>query len=282
MKKLKSYRVSLHGHGPDSDGLSSIAELVEAAGRSKIDYFGLADHNTTAGIPTLYREVGTFNRTHDHQIQAVSGIEVHFTDGDVIFSKAGPIDPAFLGWCESVAAKRETMPVARAINQAVWRFGAIVTIPHVDAPFAGSLSLERLERIIKKLAPSVRRNVAIEVRNYATQVFWILTVAREEVIERLIDSFGLAKVGYSDFHEAWMVKKQVSVITGLTPTAQTLKKAIRKRVVKPSYREPLGLFEWLRLVVTLGQAWLLYKQKYADWSLPAFRSQPDTLEATTL
>lgn len=274
MKKTKSYRVSLHGHGPDSDGLSSIVELVEAAGRSKIDYFGLADHNTTAGIPTLYREVGTFNRTHDHQIQAVSGIEVHFTDGDVIFSKAGPIDPMFLGWCESVAAKRDTMPTVRAINQAVRRFGAVVTIPHVDAPFAGSLSLERLGRIIKKLAPSVRRNVAIEVRNYATQVFWILTIAREEVVGRAADELGLATVGYSDFHDAWMVKKQVATFPAPAATPQALKRAIRTRTIRFAYRPSLGPFEWVRLLATMVRALVVYRFKYAGWSLPALRPAP--------
>lgn len=275
MKKTQSFRVSIHGHSPESDGLSSIFELVTAAGRSKIDYFGLADHNTTAGIPTLYREVSAYNRTHDHQIQPVAGVEIKFADsGDIIFSKPGVLDPAFLSWAQHVIAKRESYPTVRAINQAVRHFGAIVTIPHVGAPLAGSVSRGRFVEILKKLTPRVRKQVAVETRNYATQVFWIFTIAREEVIERLVDSFGVARVGYSDFHEAWMVKKQVSVITGLTPTAQTLKKAMRARVVKPSYREPLGFFEWLRLVVTLGQAWLLYKQKYAGWSLPRFRPEP--------
>ena len=274
MKKTKSYRVSLHGHGPDSDGVSSIAELVEAAGRSKIDYFGLADHETTAGIPTLYREVGTFNRTHDHQIQAVSGIEVHFTDGDVIFSKAGPIDPAFLGWCESVVAKRETMPTARAINQAVRRFGAIVTIPHVDAPFAGSITRTKLSHITQKLTPAVRSHIAVEVRNYATALFWILTIAREEWLEGLVADLGLARVGFSDFHDAWMVKKQVAMFPAAVATPQALKKAIRTRTIRAAYRPSLGLFEWVRLLATMVRALVAYKIKYAGWSLPAFRPQP--------
>ena len=274
MKTLPTFRVSLHGHGPDSDGSSSIAELVEAAGRSKIDYFGLADHNTTAGIPTLYREVASYNRTHDHQIQAVAGVEIHFTDGHVIFSKAGPIDHAFLGWAESVAAKRETMSTARAINQAVRRFGAIVTIPHVDAPFAGSMTRTKLSRITQKLTPAVRSHIAVETKNYATALFWILTIAREEWLEGFVRDLGLARVGFSDFHEAWMVKKQVSMFCGVTPTPQALTKAIRTRTIGPRYRPSLGLFEWVRLVWTMVRAHVVYKVKYAGWSLPTLRPAP--------
>lgn len=271
MKTLQTFRVSLHGHGPDSDGVSSITDVVEAAGRSKIDFLGLADHNTTTGIAVLYRKVAEYNRDHEHQIQAVSGIEVHFADGDVIFSKTGPVDSAFLSWCESVATKRTTMATASAINQAVRQYGAIVTIPHVDAPFAGSLSGSRLGRIMKKLPPGVRRNVALEVRNYATQVFWILTVAREERLDRLAGSLGLATVGFSDFHHSWMVKKQVSTFEAAGGTGAALKKAIHSRSIKPAYRPGLGLFEWIRLVWTVSRALILYKTKYAGWSLPALR-----------
>lgn len=274
MKTLQTFRVSLHGHGPDSDGSNSIAELVEAAGRSKIDYLGLADHNTTAGIPTLYRDVAGYNRTHDHQIQAVSGIEIHFTDGHVIFSKAGPIDHAFLGWAESVVAKRETMSITRAINQAVRRFGAMVTIPHVDAPFAGSMTRTKLSHITQKLTPAVRSHIAVEVRNYATALYWILTIAREEWLEGLVTDLGLARVGFSDFHEAWMVKKQVSTFPAAAATPQALKKAIRTRTIRAAYRPGLALFEWVRLLWTMVRAHVAYKIKYAGWSLPTLRPVP--------
>lgn len=275
MKKTRSFRVSLHGHSPESDGLSSIREIVEAGGRSKIHFLGLADHNTTAGIPGLYREVASYNRSHEHQIQAVGGIEVKFADsGDVIISKPGPIDYAFLAWAEGVAVKRGTMPAVRAINEAVRRFGAMVTFAHVDCPFAGSVSSARLSEIVKKLTPRVRRHIAMEVRNYATAVFSVLTVAREERLEALAGQLGLATVGFSDFHHAWMVKKQVSAFQASVPTGLALKKAIKTRTIKAAWRESLGLFEWFRLTWTVGRALLLFKLKYAGWNLPVFRPEP--------
>lgn len=275
MKKLQRFRVSLHGHSPESDGLSSIRDIVEAAGRSKIHFLGLADHNTTAGIATLYREVAAYNRSHEHQIQAVAGIEINFADsGDVIFSKPGPIDHTFLSWAESVSARRQSMPAVRAIYEAVRKFGAIVTIAHLDCPFAGSVSTERLIQILNKLTPRVRRHVALEVRNYATQVFTILTVAREERVESLARDLGLATIGSSDFHHAWMVKKQVSIFEAGSANALSLKKAIKTRSIRASWRESLGLFEWIRLFWTMSRAVFLFKFKYAGWSLPAIRPEP--------
>lgn len=265
-KNVQTVRVSVHGHSPESDGTSSIHELVVAAGKAKIDYFGLADHETTSGIPTLYREVAWYNAAYGKAIEAVAGFEVNFADsGDVIFSKPGPLDRAFLAWGEQVIAKRKSCSTVRAIKTAVKRFDAIVIFPHVGAPMAKSVRIDRLYSIVKKLNRSTGKNVCLEIKNFATRVFLTTTADREHRLNVIADELGLAKAGFSDFHSAWMVDRQVSLAYISSMAPQALTSAIKRRAIEPASTVPLGVMMWLRLVGTMLRSFFIFKQKYAGW-----------------
>lgn len=70
-------RVDLHTHSAYSDGLMSPADLVAEAKRQGIDWLGLTDHDTLAGLPEANRAAA------EAGIELIAGVELSADERDV-------------------------------------------------------------------------------------------------------------------------------------------------------------------------------------------------------
>lgn len=70
------------------------------------------------------------------------------------------------------------------------------------------------------------------------------------MIGRVATSLNLAQFGFSDFHQAWQIPKQLTYADLRSPTPEDFMVAVQQRKVFPSQGEPISPINWMRLIFT--------------------------------
>lgn len=263
-------KVSFHGHSTHSDGIDSIEKLVKKAYALEMDYFGISDHNTTDHIKPFYTEIEKINNQGDFQIIPVCAVEVAlFKDrykksfisknpkklySDIIFAKPGAMDPDFIRWLDLCIANRHSIKnVQPLIETAVKMFNAVVVIPHPDMPAAPSINFTVVENLEANLSPKIKKNVAVEVRNWSANVFF-KNKRRENNLIKALERFDFAQVGMADYHCAHDIVEMYSLAEVEQKTADQLVKAFQNRKIWPKDLAHPGSLKRARIALHLSRA----------------------------
>ena len=254
----QSMTLSIHGHTRESDGAGDPSILVAKAAEAVLDFFGVSDHESVAAVPSIYDAVDRYNQAHGTSIQAVAAFEVNIgkpgDQGDIVFAKPGPLDPAFLAWGQGVIDRRRETTPEEAITEGVLVHGAIALLVHPELWLSQSFSLARIEQMVGNLSPQVVKHVVLEVGNWAGNIFLFFNTKREERVEALAYKLGLARLASTDFHAAWMIPMWSTQYKAIEATPQSFYQAIENRQTEPGEPVALSLVLYARLAYALFRA----------------------------
>lgn len=247
--------VSFHGHSLYSDGHSTVDDLVRAAYQTKLDYFGISDHRTTAGVPSLFAAIERINEEEGRTMVPVAACEIHPIEGEVIVAMPGVYDQGFLKWCDSIGKRK--YDVVTVIQHAISSYNALVVIPHGGDKRAKGVSFDDIEKISDSLSDKQRKNLGLEVHNWSMRLFGDESNTRELRLEDLCKKHNLACLGFSDFHETWVIPEQYSVFNGTSryPNADELYDAFQGRRIHPAV-STINRRRYIRLIYTIGKAFV--------------------------
>jgi hypothetical protein len=256
----REIRLSFHGHTSYSDGVSSIHDLVEAAGAAKLDFFGASDHNSTSGLKELNTEIDKYNQRTGAGMHMVSAVEITVgADGHIVFATPG-FDPQFIVWADRVSAQRCTYNAIRAIFETVADHGTVVSIVHPGVLGTRSLSLSSLRTLGDSLPEEIKKNVGIEVSNWMSQIFQPHTALRELELRKLAQEYDFATFGGSDYHAAWMIPMLYTQYVAQDATEETFLSAVHNRTVIPSKAQG-SMLDMMHLAENLTKSARIAKQK---------------------
>jgi len=174
--------------------------------------------------------------------------------GDIVFAKPGPLDPAFLAWGQGVIDRRRETTPEEAITEGVLVHGAIALLVHPELWLSQSFSLARIEQMVGNLSPQVVKHVVLEVGNWAGNIFLFFNTKREERVEALAYKLGLARLASTDFHAAWMIPMWSTQYKAIEATPQSFYQAIENRQTEPGEPVALSLVLYARLAYALFRA----------------------------
>lgn len=246
----RRYTASFHGHSPYSDGLSPVPALVKKAADLGINFFGISDHNTANGVRELYDAI---TRTEDNlgiSITPVSAVEITTNQGDLLIAKPGNYNPEFIKWANGWSEERHQHDLLETINVAVKSFEAIAVVVHPGEPLLSGVPVDLLKELPEKLDQKTLLNVGLEVQNWSTRLLPRRARLRELMIGRLATSLNLARFGFSDFHHAWQIPKQLTYADLKSPTPEDFMVAVQQRKVFPNQGESISPINWMRLIFT--------------------------------
>src|SRR4051812_12189152 len=116
---MMNVKISFHGHSTYTDGLDSVKTLAQKAYESRIDFFGISDHDTVEQIAPMYEQVERLNATNGFKMIPVAASELRIWDSnikvDTIFAKPGPIDLDFINWLNDVIKNVKSLDLKSTI-----------------------------------------------------------------------------------------------------------------------------------------------------------------------
>lgn len=239
-------RASFHGHSTYSDGLSSVNPLCQEAIRLGFSYFGISDHDTTAGVRDL---VDSVNRINDSagciSLFPVQAIEISTNQGDVVIAHPSSVyNHKFAEWGNEWGYKRAKHDLASTIDLAINEFSAIAVIVHPAETFLNSASLETIYHLPNVLSQETLRNVGLEVHNSSCRLTPKRTILREIQVDVAAKKLKLARFGLSDFHHVSQLQDQFTIVESSEVSAENLLLAIQNRHIRPTEPKPISPISW--------------------------------------
>lgn len=196
-------RADIHIHSLASDGVSSVADILERAEASELDLIAITDHERIdAGLAA--------------QAMAVArGLRVQVIVGEEISTRGGHLVGLFM---------RERIPPWRSLKWSVARVheqGGLAIVAHPLVPYPLCASARSVRRLLAERDPLYHPD-GIEAFNPTTAgTRWGRRAAQ------FVDEVGLAAVGGSDAHRASDIGQATTRFPGRTP--DDLRRAILER-----------------------------------------------------
>lgn len=242
-----------HNHSSFSDGHETPEEIAQAAA-GRVDFLGLSDHNTVAGIPRFLEAVKRVNDT-DIRLQGVPSTEISTSIGHMILAVPdSSVANHFLDWARGM----EFMNIdpRNVILPGVRDFNGICIFTHPRVPFTEGASFQNLERLLNTLPADIYPNLAIETNNYSAHI--LLHYARIQRQTRAWNQqFGLAEIAGTDSHSKHLAGRFFSLVpqgNGDEPVAE----AVRSRtLITPDLRVSIG--GKMQVLISHGSEHLKYK-----------------------
>jgi predicted metal-dependent phosphoesterase TrpH len=199
-------RADLHIHSLASDGVSSVAEILERAEQVGLDVIAITDHERLdAGLAAL-----AMARARRMQVQVVIGEEIS--------TRGGHLLGLFL---------TERIPPWRSLRWTIARVheqGGLAIVAHPLVPFPLCASGRSIRRLLTESDPIYRPD-GVEAFNPSTAgTRW------GRRVPALVAETGLAALGSSDAHRAEDVGQAVTLFAGHTPGE--LRQAIVERATR--------------------------------------------------
>lgn len=201
MQQTALGRADLHMHTTASDGLSSVAALLDyVQKRGHLDVIAVTDHDT------LEASLWAYHHRDQYSFDIIPGVEVTSTDGHVLGL-----------WVKSPIAKG--MNLSETVH-AIHEQGGLAVLAH---PFEMAIAPKASMRYLRNPEVLLEAGVdAVEVQNGGTQ-----TPGNNYLARRLSRLINLPRVGNSDAHTLTAIGSIVTRFEG--HTAEDLRHALARR-----------------------------------------------------
>jgi len=221
MTRERLGRADLHVHSLASDGISSVAEILDQAERMELDLIAIADHERI--------DAGLAARV----MAEARGLNVQVVIGEEVTTRGGHLLALF------VTERIRPWGSLKATVAKVHEQGGLAIIAHPMVPYPLCASARSIRRLAKDPDPTFHPD-ALEVFNPTTaRMRWARNVPA------LAAELGLAAVAASDAHRAADVGHALTLFPGHTP--EDLRGAILDRTtswegIPYTWRKQLGMF----------------------------------------
>jgi predicted metal-dependent phosphoesterase TrpH len=221
MTDARDGRADLHVHSLASDGVSSVAEILDQAERAGLDVIGITDHERIdAGIAA-------------RAMAEARGMRVQIVIGEEVTTRGGHVVGVFL---------RERIRPWGSLKTTVARIheqGGLAIIPHPLVPYPLCASRRSIRKLMNEQDPLFHPD-AIEAFNPTTaRMRWA------RAVPAFATEVGLPAVAASDAHRAADIGQALILFPGRTP--QDVRQAIIAGTIswegRPyAWRRQLSLF----------------------------------------